>query len=244
MGQRPAVRRLLWGALAVGIAVTTVVLPPLIAGTPPQAETSRTAASGSAPVNRSPDASATPSPASPTTGPIRPAASSPAHTTTTVTLRATSITTTAGSIGDGESVLNLGEQDLSGTTDNWYRYVEFSRRYQGYLIYPLPAAVAATSVTGIAARVNYRGPTASSQSWTFSLRDWRHQTWVELGDNELVPEWGAWKLLTFPAAGAATDYVSAPEPIEVQVTGGPTDDTADIDYLAVVLTLTATSSGG
>src|SRR5262245_45097370 len=64
--------------------------------------------------------------------------------------------TAAGSTGADEPVSNLARQDLSGTTDGWDRYVEFSGRYDGYLSYALPDSLAASSITGIQVKVNYR----------------------------------------------------------------------------------------
>jgi hypothetical protein len=133
-------------------------------------------------------------------------------------------------------VLALGVNDLSGRADDFVRYVEFSRGYVGYLSYPLPADVVPDAVTQLRVKVNYRGPAASFQRWTFLLYDWRLGRWVPVGSNELAPHWGNWSMLAFTASGEPSDYISSQRVIEVQLTGGPQDDTADIDYLVVAPT--------
>lgn len=222
-------RVFLWIGLAAGIAAITVTVPPLV---------DRAARDGGAG-----HSSATPSPAgtssqtSQPTGVVPPAtgATSPAPLAAVV-LRPVALATDTGSIGGGQSVLSLGVQDLSGHADDWNRYVEFSRSYRGHLTYRLPSGVAPASVTGIKVWMNYRGPAASTQSWRFQLHDWRTGSWVTVGSNGRVAEWGPWATLVFTAPGKAPDYVSPSHGIELQLVGGSSDDTADIDYLATVLT--------
>jgi hypothetical protein len=159
-----------------------------------------------------------------------------ATTTTTTTLTPVSLTTTAGHIGDGQSVSNLRVRDLSGTVDGWERYVEFSSGYAGSLKYPVPATFAPSTVTDIHVLVNYRGPAMSTQTWAFWVRNQNTDAWVELGTNELAPDWGAWKLLSFQAPGNSSAYVSAEQTIQVRITGSSDRDQANLDYVAVVLT--------
>src|SRR5262245_13502318 len=59
----------------------------------------------------------------------------------------TAITTTAGSTGSGQTVANLAVRDLSGTTDTWNKYVEFTGQYSGYLTYAVPSSIAASSIS-------------------------------------------------------------------------------------------------
>jgi hypothetical protein len=156
--------------------------------------------------------------------------------------------TTAGT-GADEPVSNLARQDLSGTTDGWNRYVEFSGRYDGYLNYALPDTLAASSITGIQVRVNYRGPGPATQIWHFELCNWVSLQWVTVGSNATAPDWGRWTVLTFTASGKVADYVSSSGGLRLRLWASNAADAADIDYAAVVLTTspgspppTATSS--
>lgn len=155
----------------------------------------------------------------------------------TTTVTPTAITTTAGSTGSGQSVAELAAMDLSGTTDNWNKYVEFSGRYSGYLTFTVPNGA---SWSAIAVQVNYRGPATATQKWTFSLYNWSTSAWVPVGTNVGAPDWGAWKLLTFNASGTVANYVSSSNAIRLQLSANNSADAADIDYAAVVLT----SGGG
>jgi hypothetical protein len=225
-------QRLRWIALVVGVAVTTVAVPPLIARSPRHPGTPHT--TGTIHSSAAPGGSATPS----TNAPVQSAspATPVSHASAAaIILTPVSLTTTAGFIGAGQSVLSLAVRDLAGTTDDWDRYVEFSRRYVGYLTYLVPARVAPASIVGITVEVNYRGPAASAQTWTFWLRDWHSNAWVPVGTNEMAPDRSTWKTLTFVAPGTPSDYVSLRRILEVQLSGGPQDDAADVDYLTVVL---------
>ena len=160
---------------------------------------------------------------------------SPPAAAATTTLTPATLTTTQGSTG-GQNVSVLRVQDLSGTTDNWNKYVEFNTRYAGYTTYTVPGTIAPASVTGLQVLVNYRGPASSTQTWTWSVWNWSTSSWVSVGTNASAPSWGAWKLLTFTAGGTPSAYVSATQGIRVQIASNNTADNADIDYLAVSLT--------
>ncbi len=164
-----------------------------------------------------------------------------AANTSPSTLFPSAITTTTGHAGSGERVANLAKLDESGTASNWNKYVEFSGHYAGYLSYSVPATVAASSVSAIQARINYRGPATETQRWTFSLYDWTTSAWVALGTNATAPDWGRWKLLTFNASGNVADYISPSDAIRLQLTADNGADAADIDYAAIVLAGTTTT---
>lgn len=152
------------------------------------------------------------------------------------TLTPTAMTTVSGATGSGEPVSNLAVQDETGTAGDWNKYVEFSGQYSGYLSYTEPGTVTASSISGIQALVNYRGPAAATQTWTFSLYDWVTGSWTAIGTNASAPDWGNWTLLTFNAPGTLSDYVSAGSAIRLQLKAGNNADAADIDYAALVLT--------
>jgi hypothetical protein len=152
------------------------------------------------------------------------------------TLTPVSITTVAGATGSGQPVSNLAVQDQSGTASDWNKYVEFSGQYSGYLTYTVPATIAPSSVTGIQARIAYRGPATATQTWTFSLYNWTTSSWTALGTNAAAPDWGAWTLLSLDASGSMGDYLSSGRQIRLQLAANNAADSADIDYAGLALT--------
>lgn len=156
------------------------------------------------------------------------------------TMTPAALTTSSGSVGAGQPVTNLAVRDQSGTADIWSRYVEFSGTYSGYLTYTLPGGLAASAITGVSVQVNYRGPAVSTQTWTFSMRDFRSNSWVPVGTNATAPDWGAWKLLTFAVSGTASNYVSPNRTMQLRIVASNASDAADVDYAAIRLTTTAT----
>ncbi|MBV1856338.1 endo alpha-1,4 polygalactosaminidase [Catellatospora tritici] len=163
---------------------------------------------------------------------------SPASAATSV-LTPSSLTTSAGTVGGGQPVTNLNVQDQSGTQDTWSKYVEFGGAYSGQLTYAVPGGVSASAVTGIQAKINYRGPDAATQPWTFKLKNWSTGTWTTIGSNASASDWGPWTLLTLSAGGTLADYISSSGAIQLQLTAGNDDDAADLDYAAIVLTYPA-----
>ena len=153
----------------------------------------------------------------------------------------TAITTASGSTGGNQRVSNLAVQDLSGTTDNWNKYVEFGGQYSGYLSYSVPAGISPASIGGIQVLVNYRGPATATQTWTFMLYDWTTGSWSTIGSNAGAPDWGSWKRLVFTAAGTPARYVSSGRSIRLRLVANNAKDAADIDYAAVLLTSATTA---
>lgn len=151
-----------------------------------------------------------------------------------------SYTTTAGSAG-GQPVSAIGLLDSSGTGNSWNKYVEFgvsrSVPYAGYQSFQLPAAIAPSRITGLQVKVNYQGPNAATQAWTWRLYNWSTGSYVTVGSNAAAPSWGAWTMLQFNASGLLASYVNpATREIRVQLTANNVADAADIDYEALVVT--------
>ncbi|MGV8969806.1 MAG: endo alpha-1,4 polygalactosaminidase [Microbacteriaceae bacterium] len=156
----------------------------------------------------------------------------------TATIAPSSIVSTKGSIASGQSVSNLAVKDQSGTTDTFSKYVEFdtiSTGYAGYRQYAVPGSVAPSSVTGISVAANYRGPTQSQQSWTWSLYNWTTSSWTTLGNNSGASSW-VWKSLTFASPTSASSYVSSTGAVRVQLSTTTGVDNALLDYEAITVT--------
>jgi hypothetical protein len=159
----------------------------------------------------------------------------------TNTLVPTSYTTTTGSSGGQAVATSIAIQDLSGTTDTWAKYVEFgpngSQKYDGYQSFTLPTSIAPANVTGIQVKVNYRGPSSSTQTWTWKIYNWANSSYTTLGTNAAAPSWGNWTVLNFTLGGSLANYVrSSDGRIQIGLSSNNTADSADLDYEAVVVT--------
>ena len=159
----------------------------------------------------------------------------------TNTLVPTSYTTLSGSSGGQVVATSIAVLDLSGSTDTWNKYVEFgpqsSQKYDGYQSFTLPASIAPGGITGIQVRVNYRGPAAATQIWTWKIYDWTTSSYTDIGTNATAPDWGNWTLLNFTVSGTPTHYVRASDGrIQIGLSANNTADSVDIDYEAVIVT--------
>ncbi len=159
------------------------------------------------------------------------------------TLVPTSYTTTMGTDG-GQPVGNLATLQETGTGNNWNDYVEFQTQYAGYQLFSLPTTISPSQVTAIQIEVNYQGPSAANQTWTWQLYDWATSSYVTVGTNTGAPQWGSWQILKLNATGTLANYVRASDgQIKVQLVSNNSSDSADIDYEAVNVT-SSSSPGG
>ncbi|MEO8261811.1 MAG: hypothetical protein ABI566_04510, partial [Pseudolysinimonas sp.] len=155
----------------------------------------------------------------------------------TTVLAPTSIASTKGNVVSGGVVGNLAVQDQSGTQDNFNKYVEFntvSTGYAGYRQYTVPASVAPASVTSIAVKANYRGPSNAEQAWTWSLYNWSTSAWTTIGTNSGASSW-TWKSFTFASPASAASYVSAAGLVRVQLSAVNGVDNALLDYESITV---------
>jgi hypothetical protein len=137
-------------------------------------------------------------------------------------------------------VAALGVQDQSGSTDTWSKYVEFDPKsgstYAGYQTFTLPTTVTPSSIKTIQLQANYKGPATGTTVWTWQIYNWTAGAWVTVGTNAGAPDWGSWKLLSFPVSGTLSNYVRASDgAMMVQLLSNNAKDVADIDYEAVVV---------
>jgi cysteinyl-tRNA synthetase len=145
----------------------------------------------------------------------------------------------SGQIGAGQSVATLATAELTGTNDVWTNYVELAPATHIVCNYNLPAGVGANTVAALALDVNYRGPTAGWQLWTFQVLDTVTGSWVSLGDNTFATGW-VWtkQTLTFPAP--ASRFFSASGLLQIRY---GTDSSADASTLDQMLVRGTSDSG-
>ena len=155
----------------------------------------------------------------------------------TITIVPSSYVTTLGTTGGQPVASSIDILDESGTANTWNKYVEFDGLYTGYQVFALPATIAASSVTNMQVEVNYQGPAAANQTWTWSIYNWTTAAYVGVGTNAGAPDWGAWKILTFTVPGTLSNYVNPTNgQIRIQLSSNNSSDSADIDYEAVIVT--------
>jgi hypothetical protein len=141
-----------------------------------------------------------------------------------------SLSVTAGQIGDGQTASNLATAQLTGTTDVWDDYVELSPASQIVCNYPLPSGITASSVSSLALQVNYRGPDRGSQLWTFEVRDNTTGTWTSLGDNTFAAVW-VWTTHTFTLPAPLARYFSSSGTLQIRYGTTSSFDASDVDEL-------------
>jgi len=128
-------------------------------------------------------------------------------------------------------ILSLKVQDQTGAQDDPSKYVLFSTPSvisQGYFTYKFPSTVPLTNMTHLQIRVNFKGPNAATQRWTWKLYDWEVGSWVKVGDNSGVKA-NVWSTLTLNAKDYLSRFVRSNRDIRVQLISGNTDRNAKID---------------
>jgi hypothetical protein len=173
----------------------------------------------------------------------------PAAHAAIVTVTPSAYASTTGTDSGQAVAASLALLDQSGTTDTWAKYVEYTpaagKVYSGTTTLKLPASVVPANVSAMQLTVNYRGPSSANQTWTWRIYNRRTAAYVTLGTNGGAPSWGSWKQLSFAVTGAAADYInSADGGITLQMTSSNASDSADIDYIGMLVTYTSGGTGG
>jgi hypothetical protein len=137
----------------------------------------------------------------------------------------------AGSIGGGQTAAALTNAELTGTQDVWNDYVELSPLSAIVCRYNLPADIAATAVTALALKVNYRGPDKPTMTWTFQAWDAVAGTWVALGDNAFAVDW-VWTAHTFTLPAPLARFFAGGA-LQIRYGTSSNADASDVDQLLV-----------
>jgi hypothetical protein len=162
---------------------------------------------------------------------------------TTTTLVPSSYVTTEGTDGGQPVSSSIDILDESGTTNTWSKYVEFQNLYTGYQVFTLSTSISPSSITAMQVKVNYQGPSTSTQTWTWKIYNWTTGAYTTVGTNAGAPDWGTWKVLTFNISGTFSNYVRRSDgQIRLQLLSNNSADAADIDYEAIVVTYSNTQT--
>lgn len=158
-----------------------------------------------------------------------------------INLAPVSYVTQSGSTG-GQPVGNMTVMDQSGSSDMPSRYVSFTTpglAYQGYRRYFLPTNIARANVTTLRVRVNYKGFTSATQTWTWYLYDWTTKKWVRVGDNSTTIA-NQWKLLTFTSTSPRRFINTSTREIRVLLRSNNANANAKLDYESAIVGYNAT----
>jgi hypothetical protein len=142
------------------------------------------------------------------------------------------------------AVTNLLLRDQRGTQNKPAKYVTFKTPgviYKGYRIYTLPDAVKLATLISFGVQVNYRGPRAASQNWSWWLYDWSRKIYVKIGDNAKVTG-NTWTSLNFSALNASR-FVSPGRQIRLQLQSNNASGDARIDFEAINASYSTVTSG-
>jgi hypothetical protein len=127
-----------------------------------------------------------------------------------------SYTTLKGATG-GQPVSALAVEDQNGSEEDWDKYVEFTTpnvAYSGYRIYQLPRTTTLKAISEMKVAVNFKGPLATRQAWTWKIYDWQKGTWVTLGNNASAPVW-VWSEMTFSIPAPFARFIDSSRRLRV-----------------------------
>ncbi|MFT3893796.1 MAG: hypothetical protein QM730_19370 [Anaerolineales bacterium] len=149
------------------------------------------------------------------------------------------VTTQQG--GTSGSLSSMGLLDQSNSDDTSSAYLSFttpSTVYIGYTSYQLPPDIKPNRISSILLQINFKGPAAPTQLWTWSIFNWRTQIWIPVGDS-IGTQPDVWNNIAVRIRNFSP-YISAGREIRLQVISS--NDTADakIDYQAFHITYAPT----
>jgi hypothetical protein len=184
-------------------------------------------------------------------GPSRPqdaSVSSELGPTSNVTLVPYAYRTLHGKDNAQPVATSIDRLDEFGKTNEWVKYLQFQGRsagvpYFGTRSYQLPADIDVSAVKRIDVQVNYLGPLAERQSWTWYLFDWTTQTWTPIGSNAGTVGWDHWSTLSFTVNQSAGQLVQPGGALLLATASNNAADDADIDYEAVTVTFAKSGLG-
>ncbi len=143
-----------------------------------------------------------------------------------------SLNTQSGST-TSESVDALTSRDQRGRDDNPKSYIEFQTTggaYQGTQIFKLPEGMTNVQITTMELQVNYKGPSARVQKWTWYLFDTNKNSWVRVGASDRARA-DIWVLFRFRISNPDR-FVDSNGQIQVMLQSNNSKGSAKLDYEA------------
>ncbi|MBI5533986.1 MAG: endo alpha-1,4 polygalactosaminidase [Deltaproteobacteria bacterium] len=160
----------------------------------------------------------------------------------TTLLTCKTLSVIAGGIGSGQSASTLAKADLTGSQDDWSKYVEFAPGSQVTCKFKLPSSIDPSSLSSLQLRANYRGPLKAEMPWTFEVRDLQGN-WSLVTDNGFAKDW-RWTRKTVALPGAPASWVKSQEILIRYRTTSQLDEVSQLDELVLIATQDTGGIGG
>lgn len=135
------------------------------------------------------------------------------------------------------SVAALAEQDQGGADDTPAAYVLFKtpgKKYIGFRTFTLPSVIRAKQISSALLQVNFKGPAATQQVWTWSIYNWKTGRWIKLGSSVNTAA-NSWNGLSFPIANMVP-YVSGTNKVRVRIASSNASADAKLDFEGLQIT--------
>lgn len=126
-------------------------------------------------------------------------------------------------------------RDQTGAQDDFSKYLELSpaagSRFVGTFDFTFPASFNEKNITSMMLLINYRGPQALTQRWSFRLYDYVAAAWVTVGDNTSAADW-TWSLLSY-SIPSPNRFVGPGKIAKLEYNSVGAADNSDLDYVAI-----------
>ena len=146
---------------------------------------------------------------------------------------------TCCSSGAASAMWALDQSRRQDTPGNYAIFMTPGHVYRGYRTYSLPSTILRSSVSGLQVKVNYKGPAASSQAWSWYAWNWNLSAWKKIGSNAAAVG-GRWSALKFSVASPRAYINGATGEIRIRLVSSNASGNAKLDYEAVLLSYTGT----
>jgi hypothetical protein len=138
------------------------------------------------------------------------------------------------------AVSRLWYLEQLGTDDVASAYVNFqtqSGTYFDYQSFYIPEDIQTNFISDALLQVNFNGPDASIQNWTWSIYDWKKGIWINLGDT-IGSTANEWNSLTIRVRNIQR-YISAGHEVRIQLLSSNDNGDLKVDYEAFHITYRA-----
>ena len=146
-----------------------------------------------------------------------------------------SLTTESGTTGGSLSSLSLPDQN--GAEDNPAAYLSFQTPefpYTGYRSFHLPDDAQIHLISTMLLQTNFKGPSSSIQTWTWSIYDRNANLWIPIGDT-VGASADQWQMRVIRISQPRR-YISAGREIRIQLRSNNANGNVKIDYEALHIT--------
>ena len=152
-----------------------------------------------------------------------------------------SITPQGGSANGPVARLWFLEQiGIDSNTSAYVNFETLTGTYFDYQSFYIPNDIQTTLISNVLLQVNFNGPEASTQTWTWSVYDWTSNLWIRHGDTigSIANEWNS---MTFPVRNIRR-FISPNREMRIRLQSNNANGDLKVDYEAFHLTYRAIAS--